>query len=102
MSRYRIDHADRQFAAAFLANPVGYHSPDLQRVLNVLRGSGPAGKYVLIVREPYRRWGLGRLPGKRGAALEVIQDVEFTDLDDAERDIFRRRWKDATGSDLVP
>lgn len=100
MSRYRIDDSDHPFAAEFLANPVGYHSPGLQRVLNVLRGSGPAGKYVLIVREPYRRWGLGRLAGKRGAALEVIEGVEFTDLDEAERDIFRRRWKDATGSDL--
>jgi hypothetical protein len=101
MSRYRIDDSDRPFAAEFLANPVGYHSPGLQRVLNVLRGSGPAGKYVLIVKEPYRRWGLGRLPGRRGAPVEVLEGVEYTDLDEAERDIFRRRWKDATGSDLT-
>ena len=100
MSRYRINAGDLQFAAEFLEAPVGYHSPGLQRVLNVLRGSGPRGKYVLIVKAPFRRWALGRLPGRRGAAVEIIPDVEFTDLDDAEREIFRRRWKDATGRDL--
>lgn len=100
MSRYCIEEDDLQFAAEFLQAPVGYHSPGLQRVLNVLRGSGPKDKYVLIVREPYRRWGLGRLPGRRGAAVEIIPNVEFTDLDDAECEIFRRRWKDATGNDL--
>ena len=42
MSRYRIDRSDLAVAREFLADPVGYHSPGLQRVLNLMRGSGVA------------------------------------------------------------
>lgn len=106
MSRYRIDTSDLQFAREFLANPIGYHSPGLQRVLNLMRGSGFADgtgerfKYVLVVEERHRRWRLGRLPLRRGLSVELVDDVAYTDLIEAERDVFRRRWQDLTGEDL--
>ena len=100
MARYRIGPDDLAYAREFLAAPIGYKSPGLQRVLNLLRGLGPEGKYVLLCREPYRRWGLGRLPARRGEPVEVVPGVEYHDLLEAERDVFRRRWRDLTGQDL--
>jgi hypothetical protein len=100
MSRYRLTSDDLPFAAEFLARPVDYHSPGLQRALNLMRGTGPEGKYVLLVKERYRRWGLGRLPACRGEPIQEVPGVEYTDLMEAERDIFKRRWQDLTGEDL--
>lgn len=97
MSRYRIQPADRAYVAEFLACPIGYHSPGLQRLLDHMRGGPLAGKYVLIVIDPYRKWALGRLPGVRGGAVETVAGVFYTDRLDAERDVFRRRWRDLTG-----
>lgn len=100
MSRYRIDATDLPFAREFLDAPIGYHSPGLQRVLNRMRGADWSFKYVLVVEERHSRWRLAKLPRKRGSPVEIVEDVVFTNLLDAERDIFRRRWKDLTGQDL--
>ena len=100
MSRYRITEADLPYAAEFEARPIGYHSPGLQRVLNVLRGGPKAGKYVLVVRVPFERWVLGRLPAERGAPVEILEDWEFTDLEEAEWTVFKLRWKAHTGQEL--
>jgi hypothetical protein len=100
MSRYQIDAADLPFAGEFLAAPIGYHSPGLQRVLNRMRGADWAYKYVLVIEERHSRWRLGKMPTKRGSAIEMVKGVTYTDLLEAERDIFRRRWKDLTGEDV--
>ncbi len=100
MSRYQITDAYLPYAAEFKAQPIGYHSPGLQRVLNVLRGGPKAGKYVLVVRKPFERWMLGRLPAERGAPVEILESQEFTDLDEAEWAVFKLRWKAQTGRAL--
>lgn len=100
MSRYQIDPTDLKFAVEFMAEPIGYHSPGLQRVLNRMRGADWAFKYVLIVQERHGRWLLGKMPRARGSAIEIVDDVTYTNLLEAERDIFRRRWEDLTGQDL--
>jgi hypothetical protein len=100
-STYRIDPVgDLPFAREFLVSPVGLHSPGLQRVLNVLRGEPLAGKYVLIEITPHQQWRLGRLTGERGRAVDVL-DTTFTDLETAEREVFRLRWREHVGRDLV-
>ena len=66
MSKYQITDDDLIYASEFMANPLGTPSPGLQRVMNLLRGGPKAGKLVLVVREPFRRWVLGRLPAERG------------------------------------
>ncbi len=100
MQRYRIGPEDLAHAREFLAAPIGYKSPGLQRLLNLMRGLGPDGKYVLLCREPYRRWALGRLPARRGEPAIEVPGVEYSNLIEAERDVFRRRWRDLTGRDL--
>lgn len=100
MGRYIIDATDLPYAREFLHAPIGYHSPGLQRVLNLMRGASSAFKYVLVIEQRYSRWRLGKLPLRRGAPVELIEDVHYSDLLEAERDIFRRRWRDLTGEDL--
>ena len=100
MSRYRITENDLKYAAEFRADPLGIPGPGLQRVINLLRGGSKSGKYVLIVKEPFRRWVVGRLPERRGHPIEVMEGMEFTDLAEAEWEIFKIRWKEQTGYDL--
>ncbi len=100
MARYKLTEKDSQFAHEFLEQPFGYRSPGLQRVLNVMRGQGAAGKYVIVCKEPYRRWQLARLPAKRGEAIIGFPGVEYTDLASAERDVFLRRWHDLGGPEI--
>ena len=100
MSKYQITDSDQVYAAEFKQQPFGYHSPGLQRVLNVLRGGPVSGKYVLVVLEPYKRWALGQLPANRGVPVEIVEGQEITDLDDAEWTVFKIRWKALTGKDL--
>ena len=80
MSRYRISEADKVYAAEFKRNlDAGnwFHSPGLQRVLNAMRGGPWAGKYVLVVDEPFKRWRLGKMPGKRGDPIEIVPGHRF-------------------------
>jgi len=100
VSRYRITNDDLIYAAEFRANPLGTPSPGLQRIMNLLRGGPKDGKYVLIVKEPFRRWVLGRMPAERGQPFEAIEDHEFTNLAEAEWEVFKLRWKAHTGNDL--
>lgn len=100
MSRYRITRDDLRHAAEFRADPLGMPGPGLQRVLNLLRGGPKSGKYVLVVKEPFRRWILGRLPAERGQPVELLDGMEFTDLAEAEWAVFMLRWKAHTGQDL--
>jgi hypothetical protein len=85
----------------FRQRPVGHHSPDLQRLLTRLRGEPLEGKYVLICRKPHTEWVLGQLSGRRGGPVKILKDQVFTSLEDAEREVFRRRRKRHLGSEGV-
>lgn len=100
MSRYRPGPDDLPHAHEFLRDPFAPASPGLQRVLNRMRTDTRHGKYVLIVEEPHRRWRLGRSPCVRGAPVAIVEGYEFTDLREAERTVFRLRWRELTGAEL--
>lgn len=87
--------------AEFAATPVGKHSPNLQLVLLYMRGAPVPGKYVLVAEEPHRSWLLGELTGVRGDPVLVHPDIRYTDLAEAERDIYRRRWKALMGEEIA-
>ena len=89
-----------QVVPEFDAKPIGHHSPGLQRVLNVFRGEATVDKYVLICTKPHKEWMLGQLTGERGRPVKLLKNRVFTSVDDAEREIFRRRWKKYTGKTL--
>lgn len=103
MNRYQITEADEIYASEFKRNlDAGnfYHSPGLQRVLNVMRGGPKAGKFVLVTREPFKRWVLARLPEGRGEQIAIVKDHEFTDIKEAEWTVFKLRWQEQTGQPL--
>jgi len=97
---YKVGEQDRQVVDEFEKTPIGHHSPGLQRVLNVFRGEATVGKYVLICTKRHREWVLGQLTGERGKPVKILRDKVFTSIEEAEREVFRRRWKKYTGSDL--
>jgi hypothetical protein len=104
MSRYQVSAADEPYAIEFKANLESgnhFHSPGLQRVLNVMRGGPKQDKYVLLVREARQLWLLGRLPGERGDPVEIVPGYEFTDLNEAEWTVFQLRWETLTGKPLA-
>ena len=100
MARFKVDPDDLSIAREFRRQPYGYHSRNLQGVLDLFRGGPAEGKWVMVCRKPWREWVLAQLPGKRGAPLILHEDAVFTDRESAEWEIFRRRWRDHTGRDL--
>ena len=99
-SIYHVDpERDLIYAMEFMRVPVGHQSPGLQRVLHVFRGEPLAGKYVLVCTKPHKEWQLARLSGKRGKP-PTLENKFYSNLEEAERDVFRRRWKDFTGVEL--
>jgi hypothetical protein len=98
---YKIDpKVDREWVDEFRKRPIGPHSPQLQRVLNTLRGGALAGRYVLICTKPYREWVLARHPGRRDKRFEILNEHRFSSREEAEWAVFRLRWKEHTGQDL--
>ena len=96
---YKIEPEDKSVVEEFRRNPIGNHSPRLQRVLNLFRGAPMAGKYVLVCRRPHSEWVLGQLTGRRGEPIQMSNQV-FHSIEDAEWYVFRQRWKHYTGEDL--
>lgn len=84
----------------YCETPVGAHSPNLQFVLQHFRKAPCAGKYVLVAVEPHRRWKLATLTGVRGDPVRILDDVVFDDIGEAERHVYRLRWKALCGEDL--
>jgi hypothetical protein len=92
--------ADRDCVDEFRQNPIGQHSPNLQRILNTLRGGPLAGKYVLLCTKPFEEYVLARHSGQRGQPLEILPEHTFKTREEAEWFVFRARWKEHTGEDL--
>ena len=97
-----IDPTRRDLVEAFNANPNGPHGPELQRLVNALRFEPTmVGKYVVVCTKAHQEWTLAQLPGVRGKPILMHRERVFTNLDDAERAIFKLRWEAATGETLA-
>ena len=83
----------------YARTPIGAHSPNLQFVLQHFRKAPCEGKYVLVAIEPHKRWKLAKLTGVRGNPV-ALENVEFDDLAEAERHVYRLRWKALCGEEL--
>lgn len=91
--------ANNELIEEFRENPIGHHSPELQRLLNKLRGAPVADKYCLVVLKPSREWQLAKTTGVGGKPLKML-NKKFTKLEDAEWYVFKQRWKTMTGETL--
>lgn len=97
--RYSFDGGRTDLAREFINAPMGPYSPELWKLLNYMRRGPVAGRHVLIVLEP-GRWQLGRLPAIAGDKVIRFEEVEFDNLSDAERHIFKLRWEQLSGNPL--
>jgi hypothetical protein len=100
-SIFRIDPVrDLRLAKEFRDNPIGHHSANLQRILNVLRGEPLKDKYVLVCTKPHEEWQLAILSGERGKPVVLVPGKLYRDLKEAEWDVFKLRWQANTGEEL--
>jgi hypothetical protein len=95
---YSVDPAsDRQYAEEFRRKPIGAHSPGLMRLLTVMR-QDPSGRQVILVcRKPFAEWVLGEMPPQRCDPIVIEPGPVFTSREEAEWEVFRRRWQKLTG-----
>lgn len=91
---------ERALIEEFRRNPIGHHSPDLQVLLNKLRGATIVDKFCLVVTKPSREWQLAKTTGTPGKPLKMLSK-KFTKLADAEWYVFKQRWKAMTGETLT-
>ena len=96
---FTFDPRRTDLALEYKANPFGEHSPDLQYLLNLMRKPSDQPFYLLIVTEPYRRWTLAvKEPGTLQPPR--LTNTVFTDLEAAEWEVFKLRWKALAGAEL--
>jgi len=99
---YKISaNDDRVYIEEFRRKTIGEHSPGLQRVLNVMRLDRGDDQFVLVCRRRFREYVIGRMPPRRQDPIEIENDVVFTTREEAEWELFRRRWRDHTGEEIA-
>ena len=91
---------DRRYIEEFRRNPIGDHSPGLQRVLNIMRLDRGGIQYILICRKRFAEYVIGRMPPDRSEPIEVEEDMVFATREEAEWEMFRRRWHEHTGENI--
>lgn len=97
---YKIQPDDLIYAAEFRRQPVGHHSPGLQRILSRFRGAPVKDKHVLLCVKPHKEWMLAQLSGVQGKPARLHKNKIFHSLDDAEWAVFKLRWRQHTSQDL--
>ena len=103
MSRYKINENDIKYAQEFKTNLYQnnyYHSPSLQRILDLFRSGEKKGKYVVVKLNSKKLWYLGSLPEHRGQKIKIYTKIYFQSLLDAEWHVFKKRWKKHSGKVL--
>jgi hypothetical protein len=95
---YKVDpETDRQYIEEFRRRPIGHHSPGLMRLLTVMRQDPSGRQIILICRKPFREWVLGEMPASRAEPIAIESAPIFTSREEAEWEVFRRRWQKLTG-----
>lgn len=98
---YKIDaQHDRQYIEEFRKAPIGAHSAGLQRLLNIMRHDPTGYQVVLICKKPFAEWVLGTMPPNRAEPIAIEDGPVFTSREEAEWEVFRRRWRRHTGEDI--
>ena len=103
MSKYEIKKKDIVYAYEFrenLYNKNYYHSPSLQRILNLLRAGPIKNKEALYKDSKKKIWYLVTLPAYRGQKFKINYKISFSNTIDAEWYVFKKRWKKHTGKTL--
>lgn len=76
------------------AKPLGQHSDSLERVLNYFRRAGGENKYVLYEISPGIEYKVVATTGIRGLLPRDVDDVVYTDKNEALHAVFLKRVQD--------
>jgi N,N-dimethylformamidase len=98
---HRIDPSRHDLAHEFRQNPIGPHSPDLQKLLKLLRWEPLADRFVVVRPRQDGPWHLARTTGTKGHPLEIFTSHGYATLAQAYWALFRKRWEQHTGQPLV-
>ena len=85
---YAVDPDALHLLREFRADPFGPHSPELTKVLNVLRSGPMEGKLCLVCTRPHTEWP------------QIQHNRVFNSLGEAEWAVFKLRWREATGLEV--
>jgi N,N-dimethylformamidase len=98
---HRVDARRLDLAREFKAKPGGPHSPDLQKLLRLLRWEEITDRFVAVQLQHTGPWYLARSTGPKGKPLEIFRSRAYHHLADAHCALFRKRWEKHTGVTLV-
>lgn len=83
----------------FRQSPFGRHSPDLQALLDYMRGRSIIGKHFLLLVGPHTKWMLAKFTPGSPLGTQPLPDQVFDTIEEAEWFVFRLRWKELFGED---
>jgi hypothetical protein len=95
----RVDPKRLDLAREFLARPFGGHSVELQQLLHLMRSGPILGRHFLFMTRPHAEWTLARMSTDL-PLRPILTGTVFRDLAEAERHVFRLRWRSLTGEEL--
>lgn len=98
---HRVDPTRLDLAREFKTAPFGPHSADLQKLLKIMRWDPVDGRVIAVQPDQTGPWFLARLSGPKGHPIELFRQSSYPTLADAYWGLFRHRWLDHTGQDLV-
>ena len=94
-----VDPNDLAPCAEFFERPSGPHSPDLQRLLTIMRADTVDDPHV-IVETRDGAFGLGTTSDRRGVPVLIYEGVRFETHGEALKAMFKLRWEMLTGHPL--
>jgi hypothetical protein len=97
---YKVDPSRTDLALEFKAQPFGRHSAELQRILNLFRSAPLPGNWCLVCRKPHAEWVLARFGRSARDPVTIVGPV-FTSLASAEWHVFKLRWRQHTGEEIL-
>lgn len=97
---HRVDASRLDLAREFKFNSTGPHSPDLQKLLKLLRWESIDSRFVVVQPEHDGAWYLARTTGPKGHPLEMFWEHAYETLGAAHWALFRARWQQHTGQPL--
>lgn len=98
---HAVDPARLDLAREYKANPIGPHSPELQKLLKLLRWEPVAGRFLVVRPRHDGLWYLARTTGPKGHPLEIFYHHGYATQPEAHWALFRKRWEQHTGQVLI-
>lgn len=98
---HQIDPTRLDLADEFRQQPFGPHSPDLQKLLKLLRWDPFDDRIIAVQQERGGTWRLARSTGRKGSPLQLYDGDDFATPEAVQWAIFRARWAHHTGQPLA-